>query len=125
MANVIGSGARIAGIFLHQLVVLAGVPLLLVSAASSMLVALLCAVLVALPLPALALARRRGNGHLADTLLISMGRVTAHGMDLYTNVIALPVNFQIATTRTESLDLSAGCTFSLVTDEEHIMTLVA
>jgi hypothetical protein len=53
-----------------------------------------------------------------------MGRITAYGMHLSPNVIALPVKFYITTTRVKTLDLSPQLTLSLLVDEQHIMPLI-
>lgn len=53
-----------------------------------------------------------------------MGRITAYGMHLSPNVIALPVKFYITTTRAKTLDLSHQRTLSLIGDEQHIMPLI-
>ncbi|MDP9940095.1 hypothetical protein J2W71_002229 [Pseudomonas sp. 3400] len=64
----------------------------------------------------------RNESHQAS--LICMRRITAYGMHLSPNVIALPVKIHIVTTRTKALDLPSWRAIRLVADEEHIMPCI-
>jgi len=57
--------------------------------------------------------------------LICMGRITAYGIHLSTNVIALPVKLLITTKRAKALDLPRGCAICPVANEQHIMLRIA
>lgn len=68
---------------------------------------------------------RHAGNKTNQALLICIGRITAYGIHLSTNVIALPVKLLITTTRAKALDLPPMCAICLVANEQHIMLRTA
>jgi hypothetical protein len=56
--------------------------------------------------------------------MVHMGRIAAYGMDLYSDVIALFVQFHVTTAQAVGLNGPTQCALGSVTDEENIVSQV-